>query len=156
MNPINPLTRNESIVRALQTIGWSPERHLNAAEWVSALKTEGFTVFPLVEEILASIGGLHVHPVPSPDAVFGSGEFYVDPIWAASGESDRIALRQQQLEVKLCPLGEWLNEYVVLIADDGRVFAETSFQLLLLGSDIGYALETMILCEHHPEVINCK
>lgn len=48
-------------------------------------------------------------------------------------------------------MGEWSGEYVLLIADDGEVFAETTFQLLRLGVDFDDAMLLLIVADTPPE-----
>ena len=74
----------------------------------------------------------------------------VDPLWAATGESPRIKLRERQLGTGLCPVGEWMDEYIVLVASDGRVLAETTFQVLQLGENLSEAMVRIVTAESSP------
>jgi hypothetical protein len=77
----------------------------------------------------------------------------VDPEWAVAGEAERIRLREEQLGTGLCPVGEWMEEFVVLLADDGQVIAETSHHLFRLGWDASEALDLMIVADSPPTPI---
>jgi hypothetical protein len=43
-----------------------------------------------------------------------------------------------------------MDEYIVLAASDGRVLAETTFQMLQLGKDLGEALVRIVKAESPP------
>jgi hypothetical protein len=135
---------------ALEAAGWFDDYRFDPDEWLEALASEGFTCNETARQVLAHLGGLSVAPLPNEAAVFGSGDVMFDPLWAASGESDRIALRQRQLNTTLCPIGEWCGEYILLASEDGAIFAETSFQMMKVGSDIGGALRSIVLADRQP------
>jgi SUKH-3 immunity protein len=141
----DPLVRE-----ALSEAGWVPEYRHDAAGWIELLRAEGFTVHAAGAEVLALLGGLRVPARRSARAVFGSGALLVDPLWAATGESSRIRSRESQLGTGLCPVGEWMDEYIVLAASDGSVLAETTFQVLQLGKDLSEAIVRIVTAESLP------
>ena len=77
----------------------------------------------------------------------------VDPLWAATGEWPRIQGRERELGTGLCPVGEWADEYIVLAASDGRMLAETTFQVLQLGDDLSQALIRVVKAESRPRLL---
>lgn len=83
--------------------------------------------------MLELLGGLPIVPSKSAKAVFGTGALKVDPLCAAEGESARITDREHVVSDRLCLVGEWLGEYIVPAGSEGKVYAETTFQLLHLG-----------------------
>ncbi|MCG5216436.1 SUKH-3 domain-containing protein [Streptosporangium soli] len=136
---------------ALELAGWAPGRHYDVSPWISTLEGEGYVLFDEAIEALTQLGGLRVSPRPSPSAVFGTGQILFDPLWAAQGERPRIAVRELSINSRLCPLGEWIEDYILLIASNGDIVAETSFQMLKVASSLPDALEVMILAESRPE-----
>jgi hypothetical protein len=131
---------------ALLEAGWFENRQINIDDWLASLQKEGYIIFPLVKDVLKSFGGLEITPRPVSGAKFWSGKIILDPIWAASGERSRLEQREQELGCLLCPIGEWSGEYILLIADTNKVFAETTFQMLQLGNCFDEAIENIILC----------
>jgi len=87
------------------------------------------------------------------DGRYGSGPILFDPIFAATGESPRIRSREARLGTRLWPLGEWSGEYILLLGEDRRVFAETTFRQLQVGSTFSEALTGMILAEKRPREV---
>jgi len=141
----NPLVRE-----ALFEAGWAPGYRHDADGWIESLRAERFTVHAAGAEVLALLGGLRISPRRSASASFGTGTLVVDPLWAATGESPRIQLRERQLGTGLCPVGEWVDEYIVLVASDGRVLAETTFQVLQLGKNLSEAIVRIVTAESSP------
>ncbi len=80
---------------------------------------------------------------------FGSGVIVMDPVAAATGELPRIQEREASFGTTLSPIGEW-DLYILLVADDGSVLAETSFQVLRLGMNLAEALKAMIVADTLP------
>jgi hypothetical protein len=144
----DPLVRE-----ALSEAGWGPGYRHDAEGWIESLRAEGFTVHAAGAEVLALLGGLRIPARRSARAVFGSGALVVDPLRAATGEASRIQSRERQLSTGLCPVGEWMDEYIVLTASDGRVLAETTFQVLQLGKDLSEALVRIVKAESPPRLL---
>jgi hypothetical protein len=142
---------SDPVVRVcLESAGWYSAYRWDAAPWLRWLGREGFSVHQAALEALTSLGGLRIVPPQSNRAVFGTGTLLVDPQWAASGESPRIRERERELGSRLCPVGEWMDEYIVLLAEDGSVLAETTYQVLKLGKDLGEALVRIIVADSLP------
>jgi hypothetical protein len=145
---------SNSVVHAtLVESGWTPGYRFDPTGWADRLRAEDFSVHPAGICVLELLGGLTVVPPRSVKAVFGTGELKIDPLWAAEGESERIADRERIIGDRLCPVGEWLGEYIVLVGEEGRVYAETTFQVLELGDDINQALVRLIVADSAPTPI---
>lgn len=138
---------------ALEEAGWTSGYHHDTRQWLRSLRAEGFTVVAPALEVLRELGGLTITPPRRDDAAFGTGIAIIDPLWAASGEVDRIREREHELGLGLCPVGEWMGEYILLVADDGSVMAETTFQVLRVGRDLADALHRMIVADTPPEPV---
>ena len=109
---------------ALEAGGWNPRRRVDTSGWEAELRAQGFSIVPLAMDVLSQLGGLHVLPRRSATAVLGSGEMIFDPLLAATGESPRILQREELLEKALCPIGEWADEYIILVADTGEIYGD--------------------------------
>ena len=153
MIDLTPAVSNSVVRATLVESGWTPEYRFNAADWADRLRAEGFSVHPAGIRVLELLGGLTVVPPKSVKAVFGTGELKIDPLWAAEGESERITDRERTIGDRLCPVGEWLGEYIVLVGAEGKIYAETTFQVLELGDDINEALFRLIVADSAPALI---
>ncbi len=141
----------DPVVRAtLEESGWRPDYHWNADAWRDWLRAQGYSVHKAGLSWLEGLGGLRIVPPSSNRAVFASGPLRVDPVWAATGESPRIREREEQFQELLCPVGEWADQYIILVSEQGRVLAETTFQVLHLGADMSEALLRLIVADSRP------
>ncbi|MEO3799386.1 SUKH-3 domain-containing protein [Nonomuraea sp. B1E8] len=154
MRELGEVDLHPKVRTAIELAGWRPGRRQDISSWVESLGYEGYDLFEEAVSTLTQLGGLRVASLPSSASEFGTGDIFFDPVWASQGERARIAEREQDIRCKLCPVGEWLDNYILLSGDDGRYFAETSFQVLYLGSSLSAALETMVLAERPPEIIS--
>ncbi len=138
--------------RALREASWFPERHVPTREWYDSLTGSDYKWSGAAERFLASLGDLVIHPIKSQESIFGSGTLVTDPT-RASGEYERIAEREKSIGESLCPVGEWSGEYIVLIAPSSRVYAEMTYQVLLLGQTVEEALDVMVRAHRYPELV---
>jgi hypothetical protein len=147
VDALHPLT-----VQALQTAGWWPDRQTPIQAWYEALTNDGYHWFGAGEEFLASIGGLVIRPIRTPQTVFGSGVFIVDPEYRV-GEHELIIELEQRIGEVLMPVGEWDGESIVFIAPSGRMFADAPYHVLALGQTVNEALDLIVRAHRYPEVI---
>lgn len=144
----NPIDLSDEVVTTiLSANGWTAARAIDINAWIIELEDEGYFVFPQAREVLANLGGLEISPPSSPAGKFCSGEIIFNPRWAATGEQARIKRREIQLSRRFVPIGEWLGEYILLLSDQGEVFAETTFQMLLIGENFSTAMRNLLLCD---------
>jgi hypothetical protein len=141
--------------RTLEESGWHPGYRHDTAAWEAAMLADGYSVHAMGRQILSEIGGLRIKAPTLPESTFWSGTFLVDPVQAATGESDRIVIREQELERLLMPVGEWSGEYIVLASEPGELYAETTWAVVLLGSTPGEALTLIVTAHTKPVVISC-
>ena len=136
------------VENAVGAAGWSPAYSAPIDGWISRLQAEGYDVFDYARDVLASFGGLLVHPTEDVRAGFSSGPLRVGLV---TNEFDRVMEWGSRLELPLVPVGEWMDYYFVVVAPDGRVFAGTLGQLLYLGSTFEEALELIVTATREPE-----
>ena len=151
MDHLAEALENPVILATLENAGWDDQYRSDAAEWEQLLRSEGFSVTRHGLLALSALGGLTIDPPRRNGAVYGSGQLVMDPIFAASGEAARIKQREAEFGLALCPVGEWMGEYVLLVAEDGSVWAETTFQVLRVAPDLAQALRVMIVADVAPE-----
>lgn len=151
------LTASPVVVATLLEAGWTPGRDVEIGHWQRWMASEGYDRNAELERILRSFGGLVVSPPVRERGRFWSGRIRFDPEWAATGEHDRIRLRGTQFGAQLWPIGEWADTYILVLAEDGRVFAESSdLDNLLIGPDFQSAINTLILADRYPETVSLR
>jgi hypothetical protein len=149
-----PLNVDEEVLPALQLAGWTPDYRFDTSLWVTALLEDGFRINRHAQHVLERLGGLKIKPIPSASQVSGSGEAIFDPLWAATGESARIAERQRDYlapEVTMCPVGEWASEFILLMGSDGAMYAETTFMFCRVGRSLSEGLRTIVVADRPIE-----
>jgi hypothetical protein len=146
---------SHSTVTSLIDAGWSPDRRVQINHWVEQLTAEGYTMHDHVKDILEKYGGLVVKPVRGAHASgYIATELDFDPVYAGSGEFDRVDYWQQRLGLLLSPLGEHGDGGLVLLANDGGVFRCRDDHILYMGSTFEEALEnTLVNVTRQPDYI---
>ena len=153
MSDVARAARHPVVRAALEEAGWVRGYTCDPVRWCEAMRADGFRVVLPAVEAIRQLGGLVVSPPQRYGAAYGSGRIVFDPVWAASGEAERINRRGDALGLGLTPVGEWMGEYVLLVAEDGSVLAETTYQFLRVGDDLCQALRRMIVADSTPEPI---
>jgi hypothetical protein len=82
--------------------------------------------------------------------LFFPSKIIFDPTLTGSGEFDRVDSWQQELGLTLFPLGEVFDQYILLMADTGRIFACTDDVLDILGDSFEAAMELLIFARTRP------
>ena len=142
---------SESTQNCLLRAGWTPDRRVPTQEWTDELESEGFTILPDAQRLLANLGGLEVQPVKDRRInVYAPGIVHFDPVSAASGEFDGIDLLQKQLDTVLTPLAEVSGRSILLLAGDGRVYLGWTDVVWLVGHSFEAALDTLLLARTKP------
>ncbi|GLX99126.1 hypothetical protein Hesp01_70760 [Herbidospora sp. NBRC 101105] len=140
----------EDVLGALVAAGWSPERKVDAGQWVRPLTGEGYRAHPLAEEILAAVGGLSIEPVNMVGPNFTNDEPYnFDPIAAGSGQRSLAAEVEGVLGGNFFPIGEWLSYSSVFVEAGGMVIATGMGWIWKLGSTFEESLE-LAVCANRP------
>jgi len=138
------------VERVLREAGWFPTRCVSAAEYVNPLTEVGYRPFPLAIKILENLGGLEINPPESNSNLFFPGKIILDPVYAASSEFDRVARWQEQYDLRLFPMGEYEPMFILLCAENGRIFGAREHHFDWLGDTIESALELLILARTRP------
>jgi hypothetical protein len=141
------------IMETLKAAGWYEGRTVPIDDWVAALTADGYTVFPSAADIWREFGGLIIRPPFLPNAAFLSEEINFDPLYAGLDESDKVFAWAKALGKGLCPIGEWENMVMLLVAEDCSVYADCLGRFQFLGENIYLALRLMILREQRPETL---
>lgn len=134
----------------LRRSGWAPSRSVVIEAWTDRLAYEGYALTPGAARILENFGGLEITPPKNDFNLFFPSKIVFDPIIAASGEFDRVDSWQRDLQTTLYPLGEVLEQFILLFAQTGRIYACTDGVLDILGENLEEAMELLIFARTRP------
>jgi SUKH-3 immunity protein len=129
---------------ALESSGWRPSYRGNSTDLLAPLRREGYSNVAGASEILALLGGLEIHPKGALRRKFSPPALKLDPRDVAIDELERIREIEERLGVRLCPIGEWGGDLILLVDENGRILAESPTMLFILGDDLASALKLMI------------
>jgi len=121
--------------------------------WIQEFAKREIGSFPLAEHFLSAFGNLRIAPVISERNQYRPCDFIVDPLWASSGEFDRVRYWNRILKMKLFPVGEIEGNGIVLIAEDGSVLVGSDLGLDLYGPTISEGLEGILCADRIPTSI---
>jgi SUKH-3 immunity protein len=137
----------------LRPSGWFPERSVDISGFTDRLLKEGYTFNAFSKRILRNLGGLKITPPQSDSNLFFPGELVFDPFYAASGELDRVKGWERKFKLNLSPLGEYDPLFLLLSADNGKMYGGRERKFYLLGDSIEDALELRLLANRLPILI---
>jgi SUKH-3 immunity protein len=127
------------VEEVLKDSGWFEGRNIGAS---SALPAD-FEIFPAASRVLAEFGGLKGGQCGAGINV-ATSDFDLRPA-LAFGESDRLKDFEEELGVRLYPLGEAHRSHYFLVIDErGQVYEVFGDQIKLLGSDFDSAIANLI------------
>jgi hypothetical protein len=138
------------VEQILRQAGWFPTRSVPVSQWVEPLVEVGYKPFPVAIRILENLGGLEITPPTSESNLFFPSKIVFDPVYAASSEFDRVEKWQRDYGLVLFPLGEYDPLFILLCAEDGRIFGGREKRFDLLGDTIEDALELRIFARRRP------
>ena len=123
--------------------GWSSNRKIDIAGWLKGLKGEGFEPSADAIALLESVGGLSLLLPPHGINPYDH-ELQFDPVRAASGEFDKAVNWQNELGIRLFPLGEEIKTGNILwIATNGKFYYGRDFGLYFLEDTFGAAMDRL-------------
>ena len=73
---------SNTVVSILEASGWTADRRVPTAQWVSELEAEGFTMTRAAVRILEEFGGLKILPREDASDTFLKGFLHFDPAMA--------------------------------------------------------------------------
>lgn len=126
----------------LSQAGWSPDRRVETAGWVTRLESEGFKSNPTVLALLESVGGLSIRFPLLNTSTYERGIWF-EPVQAATGEYDRVEEWRNEIDVDLFPLGEIIGGYIVWAGNDGKFYYGHEFGLYRLGESFAIAMDQL-------------
>jgi hypothetical protein len=149
---IDKTTLHPATWSALIDAGWYPDRVVATDIWQSFIKSKDLHWLNSADQFLTTFGGLTLQPFISREMKFGRGACLFDP----SSNDCRYWYTEFYEEVlgeKLCPVGAWEQE-LVLLNSRLQVFAgwENAY-LLLLGETPQEALEVIVRAHVYPTVV---
>ncbi|MGL6075477.1 MAG: SUKH-3 domain-containing protein [Fimbriiglobus sp.] len=140
---VDPSDLSFDFLELLSQAGWSPDRKVDIATWVTSLESEGFRSNPTALMILESVGGLSV-PLPSNSHRIYQNLIRFDPISAATGEADRAEEWSIEIGVDLFPLGDVLPGYIIWAGSNAEMYYGHGFGLYYLGKTFSSAMDRLL------------
>jgi hypothetical protein len=134
-----------SIVEALCASGWTQNRHVEIELWVRELEVAGYAMNNTAREVLSSLGGLTIQPIPSELQIYKPAPIRFDPVSLKYGF--RLTPWERQLGTTLSPLGECYGDASLFIDNDGRLYANWDAILECLGVDFEDSLSTLLFAK---------
>jgi len=132
---VSPSSEAEAVLRQA---GWSPDRVVDISEWVETLSRQGNEVFPVARAIMENFGRLRFrhHGFGGPARY----DFEINPdSWY--GEREHVALLEEVLKTRVCPLGETSGAALLAVLSDGSVVEEMDGTVFLVGGNWREALD---------------
>lgn len=140
-------------VRYLRAAGWDSNRRLDTAPVIAAMTREGYTVFPVVNDFLATFGNLSLSYPHYRNPTLTDRCHFDAALAAQNVFTEHVSYWSDRIGAPLCPVGEAFNDHMtVLMAQNGAVYGGFEETLVKLGNSGYEALNT--LCEGgEPESI---
>lgn len=147
--------KDRLVKRTLEKGGWWPGYRVDAQELLAGLWDEGYSRLPIAVEILTLLGGIRASSRGVLRRRFSPSEFEFNPWDSAVGEAPRIHDLEAKLGVRVCPIGEWGGEFILLVDENGRILSEAPYMLSVFGDDIASALKLMVRGAPEPKRLPC-
>ncbi len=135
------LISNRSILEALYASGWAEDRQVEIDSWVRELEAAGYGMNGNAREVLSSLGGLTIQPMPSDSQVYQPLPVRLEPLllkWLT-----RPTDWERELGITLSPLGH----SSLFIGDDARLYVSWDAILECLGEDCEDSLSTLLFAK---------
>lgn len=130
---------------ALIADGKKSDRVMTRAELESFYDSEGYGPNPSLVDVLTDLGEWEMLDVEAPGPRRKVGPIQFNPRDACEGENERILQRASELGLRFWPVGEWSYVYIVLVDQQGRLYAEApEYGLKLLGETFEQGLEQLV------------
>jgi hypothetical protein len=142
----------ENARTALRAAGWFPERSVPTDQWHQVLGGEGFVLFDLAADILASFGGLEVPPAVM-IGEFRNAPIFFEPELAGSGSLDVAHELRDMFGQEFYPIAEWITSSCVYVGSKGTVVDYHDVELLHVADSFEDALRVMLLADRTLPVL---
>ena len=138
----------------LKKMGWSPDRCTEPASLLTSLSDEGYGLFPLIQDFLASFGGLegempayrkedemeqiHFHPEIALEAIY----------------REKVMTYEDRVEEQLVVVGEAYNGHLTLmLSGSGKFFGGYDDYLCLLGNNVAEGITALFEQKESKEIL---
>jgi hypothetical protein len=131
---------------ALYAAGWTNSRRTDVSHIVSDLSAAGYTVDDYMTDILSSLNGIVVVPVPQAESFFANEDsLIIDPLGVGTRHRSEAKDLEEWFGYPFCPLGWWLCRSHVYFSADGVAVASLPDVIWLLGDSFESAVDFMLL-----------
>ena len=119
---------------------------------VSILTSEGYTLSEIAAQILVNLGGLTIHLPATPRRNSYSHDLVFDPdIPRAPGSVIDVEEWEQELGIRLFPVGYVTGAYPLWVAETGSFYYGSEFGLYSLGGLVRRGDEQADVGRHRPD-----
>jgi hypothetical protein len=143
---------SDKTAKALQQAGWHSGREVNIEPWLNILSTQGFEVFPAVQEFLKGFGGLLIRYefTYGRDVIGYQMHFNVEAVCNAEIQED-AAYFSQVVGTALCPVGRYDVDMILMMDKDGKTYGcQGDGYVFFLGNTPMTAIDHVIM--HSDEI----
>lgn len=134
------------VIESLEKSGWYSSRNIDISIYEEAYKREGYKLSEHILEFLKQFGGMDII-IPAFRRPDSTDKVYIDPIRAINGiYRGNVLEYEERIGKSIVVIGETQNEQLVLLmAENGEIYAAFDDYLAKLGNNIYEALDTF--CE---------
>jgi hypothetical protein len=134
-------TETEAVLRLA---GWQPDRRIDPAPWITQLEAERFTRNEPAVAVLANLGGLQLAPTSVNQKLYCPDIVHFDPVIAASGDRDKVAMWEEHCHMSLFPIAEVQGGPVVCCSPTSVFILAYGLPLLFLGNSVEEMLNQLV------------
>ena len=139
---------DEYALKVLEESGWSKDRKQDINPWIQILVKEGYKVNDYALSVLKELGNIKIRNERNHWGVV----LYFNPVYAASGEYDRLEIFNAVSDEELFPIGECFD-WVIYVGDSKKVYLGDWKSLSIAGDTIEEFLNNMFNPQIHPKEI---
>lgn len=148
------LPLDESIRTYISIQGWSPGRIIDQSKWIRDFDAAGWhPVFPIAENILATLGGLYIQPKTGEGCQYASSPITFDPSLEESAELDDIKYWEDKFGFQSYPIGMTDDEIRLVVTDSGEILGVFSDMLFSYGTTLNDSFHCLVLADRVPKTL---
>ncbi|NRQ30965.1 hypothetical protein HII36_03840 [Nonomuraea sp. NN258] len=133
---------------ALVRRGWAEDRRVDVSGVLAALRSAGYRIDPVMEEVLSCLAGIEAGPVNVEGTGFKNDEpFVVDPLGVGLRHLREANDLAEWFGAPFCPLGWWLCRSHVYFTSGGLVVASLPGVVWHVGDTLSRAIDFMLLAD---------
>ena len=138
------------VVDVLRKHGWSEGRKRDITYWIRVLSKEGYIVNDYAQSVLEELGDIQMNT--GGDKNHWGVQLHFNPVYAGSGEYDRLEIFNAAAKEELFPIGECFA-WTVYVGASKKVYVGDQMDLSIAGNSIEEFLNNMFDNKSHLQEI---